>query len=93
MVSKLLDSRTSLLAFEYFENNFNDIDVVLCDIRMPQMNGCELVKEIKALKPKIKIVLMSAFEIRDLEFSRVLPSIKVDAYISKHISKEFNKYH
>lgn len=91
MVSKLLDSQTPLLAFEYFENNFKDIDVVLCDIRMPQMNGCELVKEIKALKPKI--ILMSAFEIRDLEFSRVLPSIKVDAYISKRISKEFNKYH
>ena len=29
---------------------------------------------------------MSAFEINDLEFSRVLPYIKIDGFISKPIS-------
>jgi len=41
-----------------------DINLVLCDIRMPQMNGYELVTKFKTLKPKIKIILMSTFEIR-----------------------------
>ena len=62
------------------------INLVLSDIRMPQMNGYELVNKIRTLKPKIKIILMSAFEIREAELSRVLPSIKIDGLISKPIS-------
>ena len=62
------------------------INLVLSDIRMPQMNGYELVNKIRTLKPKIKIILMSAFEIREAELSRVLPSINIDRLISKPIS-------
>jgi DNA-binding response OmpR family regulator len=75
-----------LLAFEHFQNNSNSIDLILCDIRMPQMNGYELVKRIKTLQPKVRVLLMSAFEINDLEFSKVLPSVKIDGFISKPIS-------
>jgi DNA-binding NtrC family response regulator len=74
------------LAFEHFQNNSDNIDLVLCDIRMPKMNGYELVKKIKILQPKTKVILMSAFEINDLDFSRVLPSIKINGFISKPIS-------
>jgi CheY-like chemotaxis protein len=62
------------------------IDLVLSDIRMPRMSGYELVIKIRTIKPKIKIILMSAFEIREGELSRVLPTIKIDRLISKHIS-------
>lgn len=75
-----------LLAFEHFQNNSNNIDLILCDIRMPQMNGYELVKRIKTLQPKVRVLLMSAFEINDLEFSKALPSVKIDGFISKPIS-------
>jgi CheY-like chemotaxis protein len=74
-----------LLALEYFKNNSNNINLILCDIRMPQMNGYELVRRIKALQPKVRVILMSAFEINDLEFSKVLPSVKIDGFISKPI--------
>ena len=73
-------------ALEYFHEKMEGINLVLSDIRMPQMNGYELVIKIKTLKPKIKIILMSAFEIREVELSRVLPSIKIDGLISKPIS-------
>jgi YesN/AraC family two-component response regulator len=36
---------------------------------MPQMNGFELAASVKAIKPDTKIVLMSAFEVTDFEFS------------------------
>ncbi|HJR48860.1 MAG TPA: response regulator [Nitrososphaeraceae archaeon] len=75
-----------LLAFEHFKNNSENIDLILCDIRMPQMNGYELVKKIKALQPKVGVILMSAFEINDLEFSKILPYVKIDGFISKPIS-------
>jgi|SRR5918992_1645946 two-component system response regulator HydG len=74
------------LAFEHFQNNSNNIDLILCDIRMPKMNGYELVKKIKILQPKTKVILMSAFEINDLDFSKELPSVNVDAFLSKPIS-------
>jgi DNA-binding NtrC family response regulator len=74
------------LAFEHFQNNSDNIDLVLCDIRMPKMNGYELVKKIKILQPKTKVILMSAFEINDLDFSKQLPSVKIDAFLSKPVS-------
>jgi YesN/AraC family two-component response regulator len=43
---------------------------------MPQMNGCELIRRIKTLQPKVRVILISAFEINDLEFSKVLPSVR-----------------
>ena len=75
-----------LLALEHFKNNSNSIDLILCNIRMPQMNGYELVRKIKTLQPKVRVILMSAFEINDLEFSKVFPTIKIDGFISKPVS-------
>jgi|SRR5918995_1817000 two-component system response regulator ChvI len=75
-----------LLALEYFKNNCNSIRLVLSDIRMPQMNGYELVKRIRDLRSEIKIILMSAFEINHLEMAKALPDIKIDSLVSKPIS-------
>jgi DNA-binding NtrC family response regulator len=75
-----------LLALEYFKNNCNSIDIVLSDIRMPQMNGYELVKRISKLQNEIKIILMSAFEINHAEMARVLPNIKINSIVSKPVS-------
>ena len=37
------------------------IDVVLCDVKLPDGNGVDLVKEIKAQHPAIEIILMTAY--------------------------------
>ena len=55
---------------------------------MPQMNGYEFIKEVKKVKPKVKIFFITAFQINDLEFSRVLPDIKIDEFITKPVSLE-----
>jgi DNA-binding NtrC family response regulator len=72
-----------LLALEYFQNNSNGIDLVLSDIRMRKMNGFELVKKIKAIKPETKIIFMTALETDHQELSKILPSLKIDGFISK----------
>lgn len=74
------------IAFEYFKNNSNSIDLILCDIGMPQMNGYELIRRIKTLQPKVRVILISAFEINELEFSKVIPSVKIDGFIPKPVS-------
>jgi two-component system cell cycle sensor histidine kinase/response regulator CckA len=75
-----------LIALEYFKNNTGKVDMVLSDIRMPQMNGYELVKRIKNLQGGVRVILMSAFEINLKEMARVLPDVKIDSLISKPIS-------
>ena len=75
-----------LLALEHFQNNSKDFGIVISDIRMPSMNGYELTRKIKAIHPTIKTILISAFEIHRDEFSKVMPSVKIDAFIAKPIS-------
>ena len=38
-----------------------NFDVVITDIRMPKVNGIEVLKFIKKNKPKIKVIVMSIF--------------------------------
>jgi DNA-binding NtrC family response regulator len=75
-----------LLALEHFNINRERYAIVVSDIRMPTMNGYEFVKKVKEMKPEVKIFLMTAFEINDLEFSRALPSIRIDEFIQKPVS-------
>ena len=70
-------------ALEYFQNNSDDIDLVLSDITMRKMNGYELVKRIKAIRPETKIVFTTALETDLIELSKILPSIKIDGLILK----------
>ena len=72
------------LALEHFGMNAKSYDLVISDIRMPQMNGFEFIKKVKEIKPE-KVFLMTAFEINDIEFRRVLPSTRIDEFIQKPI--------
>jgi DNA-binding response OmpR family regulator len=63
-----------------------DYDLVILDIRMPKMNGFELYREIRKRDEKVKIYLMTAFEISMTEFEKVLPSIKIDGLITKPLT-------
>ena len=70
-------------ALEQFKVNCKHYTMILSDIRMPGMNGYELIKKAKEIHKQVKIVLMSAFEINDKEFHNILPDIKVDAFLQK----------
>jgi two-component system response regulator ChvI len=74
------------LALEHFKLNAAEYRLVISDIRMPKMNGYEFVREIKKINPKVKVFLMTAFDINSQEFSKMLPDIKVDEFIKKPIS-------
>jgi DNA-binding NtrC family response regulator len=72
-----------VMALEDFKVNCKTCSLILYDIRMPGMNGYELIKKAKEIHKQVKIVLMSAFEINDKEFHNILPDIKVDAFLQK----------
>jgi CheY-like chemotaxis protein len=75
-----------IVALEQFELEPKKYQLVISDIRMPAMNGYELVKKIQSLQLETKVLLMSAFEINPHEFSKMLPSVRVDGFISKPAS-------
>jgi YesN/AraC family two-component response regulator len=50
---------------------------------MHQMSGLELAANINAIKPDAKVVLMSAFELSDLEFS--IPGVKIEDFLRKPV--------
>jgi response regulator RpfG family c-di-GMP phosphodiesterase len=76
-----------LQALEYFQNNSGDIDLVLSDIRMQKMNGYELVKRIKAIRPETRVVFMTALEFNE-DMSKIVPPIEIDGFMLKPGSLE-----
>jgi DNA-binding NtrC family response regulator len=50
------NSKTALIKMEQF-----DIDVVICDVKLPDGNGVELSKELKNKYPVIEIILLTAY--------------------------------
>ena len=60
-------------------------DVVFLDIEMPKMNGFEVARAIKQIRPNIKLAFITAFDINKSEFEKVLPSTKVDAFVTKPV--------
>jgi DNA-binding response OmpR family regulator len=73
-------------AWEYFQLNGKNCTVVLSDIRMPGMSGFEFCRKVKQLRPEAPVILMTAFEINQSEFSKVLPHTTADTFIRKPIS-------
>jgi DNA-binding NtrC family response regulator len=72
-------------ALQSFKSDVESYCLVLSDIRMPTISGIQLSKRVKEVNPLVKVVLMSAFEIRDNEFSKVFPSTQVDGFVQKPI--------
>ncbi len=77
-----------LLALDHFQMKSEQFGLVISDIRMPVINGYDFVQKVKEMKPEVKVFLMTAFKIDDVEFRRELPLVKVDEIIHKPISLE-----
>ena len=60
-----------------------DFDIALLDLMMPRMNGIDVLKEIKKIKPKIKVIMITAFA----TVENAVEAIKKGA--SDYISKPF----
>lgn len=51
-------------------------EIVLTDIRMPEMDGLELLEQIKSTSPETKVVILSGFD----EFSYAQKAVKLGAF-------------
>ena len=72
-------------ALQSFKSNADSYCLVLSDIRMPGLSGMQLARKVNEFNPNVKVVLITAFEIKDNEFSKVFPSTKVDSFVQKPV--------
>jgi two-component system response regulator ChvI len=75
-----------VLALEHFKLVPDGYDVLITDVRMPQLSGFELARSIKSLNADTRVIVMTAFEINRSEFEKVLPSSSIDAFLTKPAS-------
>jgi DNA-binding NtrC family response regulator len=47
---------------EYLRIHRDEIDLILIDYKLPQMTGCELAKKIVEIDPRIKMILITAYD-------------------------------
>jgi DNA-binding NtrC family response regulator len=73
-------------ALQSFKSDAEAYCLVLSDIRMPGLSGIQLARKVKEINPNVKVVLMTSFEIRDNEFSKVFPSLHVDGFAQKPVT-------
>lgn len=62
------------------------VDLLVTDIRMPQMSGLELAEQARALYPHLKIIFVSGHQ--DFEYARKALSIHATGYVLKPINDE-----
>ena len=51
--------------------NAEPIHLLLTDVVMPLMNGLQLAAEVQALRPEVKILLMSAYRTKEIDAYRM----------------------
>ena len=73
------EAEDGLLGIEMIKNQ--DYDLVLCDIKMPKMDGVEVLEKAKKIKPEIPIVMISGHG--DLETAVNTMRLGAFDYISK----------
>lgn len=75
------------LALEHFKINQSTYSLVISDLRMPCMSGFQFLQNIKLVKPKIKALLMSSFDITGgSEISTRSKGYEIDGFIQKPVS-------
>jgi len=70
-------------AYEIFKANPGRYSLLLTDIRMPEMTGIRLASLIREIKPSVKVVIMTAYEVAPRELSEHLPSITHEDILQK----------
>ncbi len=59
-------------------------DIILCDVRMPQMDGITMLKQIEQFIPDVSAIFMSGYS--DKEYLKAAIKLKVINYIEKPIN-------
>jgi CheY-like chemotaxis protein len=82
------DFNNPKLALEAFKADPDHYDLILTDVRMEEMDGRLLYKEIKRLRPNANVLVFTAFELDLNDFRKICPSFSEEHLIHKPIRME-----
>lgn len=77
----VITENNSIKALKLFKSNYEEIDLVITDYMMPNLNGGELARAVKEIKPKTGVILMTGY-IKDKE-----NLININDFIDEYMSK------
>ena len=73
-------------ALEHFSENKKDYALIISDLRMPNLNGLDLLSKIKMINPNVRTILVSAYEVKeDKVFQKYMKDGTIDLFIEKPI--------
>jgi DNA-binding NtrC family response regulator len=72
------------MAFEHFLENKESCALVISDLKIPSLNGLELLIKVKTLNPKVRTILMSAYNFEEEELYQ---SYMIEEVINSTIEK------
>ena len=77
----------SIMAFEHFTENKENYALVISDLRMPGLNGLELLKKVKTSNPKVRTILMSAYNFEEEElYQEYMIETVINSTIAKPVT-------
>jgi two-component system, cell cycle sensor histidine kinase and response regulator CckA len=72
-----------VIALDKYSKNPLEYILVIADMKMVKMSTFEFMRSIKNVDANSKILLITPFEIKLQEFSKVLPTSKVNGFVEK----------
>jgi len=76
-----------VIALEHFSDNKDAYALVIADLRMPGLNGLELLKKVKTSNPNVRTILMSAYNFEeDILFLKYMEEGIIDSTIDKPVT-------
>jgi len=70
--------------------NYQKIDIIITDVRMPKMGGMNLLRYIRSMNQDLPVIMMTGFELSKNDIACL--SYKANAYVSKPFSLEYMRY-
>ena len=80
------DFENGIQVLEYLEEHLDEIDVVLTDVKMPEMDGLHLAQYLFEQESQIEVIIISGYN--EFEYARKAISFGVSNYLVKPVQKE-----
>jgi DNA-binding response OmpR family regulator len=77
-----------LLALQNFKEQDGMYDMIILDMKMPNMNGFELYRQIKKIDDKVKVCFLTASEMDYGVYTDIVNSLDAEYFIRKPIDNE-----